>query len=98
MTDGAKLNRVLLKLSGEVLSTGPSGKSIDPDMVKAISEDLLTVTPGIRLETSDAQDQKRVSTPTGALSAGADLLVIGRPITSQSAPRPIASAGVATRL
>ncbi len=43
MTNGAKLNRVLLKLSGEVLSAGPSGKAIDPEMLKAISEELAEV-------------------------------------------------------
>ncbi len=43
MTNGAKLTRVLLKLSGEVLASGPSGKSIDPEMLKAISEELAEV-------------------------------------------------------
>ena len=43
MTNGAKLTRVLLKLSGEVLSSGSSGKSIDPEMLKAISEELAEV-------------------------------------------------------
>ncbi len=43
MTNGARLNRVLLKLSGEVLSGGSSGKSIDPAMVEAISEELAEV-------------------------------------------------------
>ena len=43
MTNGARLNRVLLKLSGEVLSGGSSGKSIDPEMLKAISEELAEV-------------------------------------------------------
>jgi uridylate kinase len=43
MTNGAKLNRVLLKLSGEVLSGGPAGKSIEPETLKAISEELAEV-------------------------------------------------------
>jgi uridylate kinase len=43
MTNGAQLKRVLLKLSGEVLSSGAGGKSIDPDMLKAISEELAEV-------------------------------------------------------
>jgi orotidine-5'-phosphate decarboxylase len=41
----------------------------------------LTVTPGIRLETSAADDQRRVMTPLQAISQGSDYLVIGRPIT-----------------
>ena len=43
MTNGAKLTRVLLKLSGEVLSGGPTGMSSEPETVKAISEELAEV-------------------------------------------------------
>jgi uridylate kinase len=43
MTNGAKLTRVLLKLSGEVLSGGPAGNSIEPETLKAISEELAEV-------------------------------------------------------
>ncbi len=43
MTNGAKLKRVLLKLSGEVLSGGPAGSSIEPETLKAISEELAEV-------------------------------------------------------
>ncbi len=43
MTNGAKLTRVLLKLSGEVLSGGPAGSSIEPGTLKAISEELAEV-------------------------------------------------------
>lgn len=45
-----------------------------------------TVVPGIRPAGADVQDQKRVATPASALAAGADLLVIGRPVTA--APDP----------
>ena len=41
----------------------------------------LTVTPGIRFEGEDAGDQKRIMTPAGAKKAGADYIVVGRPIT-----------------
>jgi len=44
------------------------------------------VTPGIRLSDSAADDQRRVMTPTSALAAGADYLVIGRPITRADHP------------
>jgi uridylate kinase len=43
MSDGAKLTRVLLKLSGEALSGGPDGKSVDPETLAAISEELAEV-------------------------------------------------------
>ena len=41
---------------------------------------LLSITPGIRLTSSD-DDQKRIMTPKQAIDLGADYLVIGRPIT-----------------
>ena len=46
----------------------------------------LTVVPGIRPAGSEAFDQKHVATPAGALAAGADLLVVGRPITAALDP------------
>jgi orotidine-5'-phosphate decarboxylase len=46
----------------------------------------LTVVPGIRPAGADAQDQKRVATPAGAVAAGADILVVGRPITGATDP------------
>jgi orotidine-5'-phosphate decarboxylase len=50
----------------------------------------LLVTPGIRPAGADRGDQARVATPKGALEAGADLLVIGRPITAAHDPRAAA--------
>jgi orotidine-5'-phosphate decarboxylase len=52
----------------------------------------LIVTPGIRQQGEDAQDQARVVTPTIAVEAGADYLVIGRPITRADDPRAAAQA------
>ena len=46
----------------------------------------LLVTPGIRLGEGEAHDQRRVSTPTEALQSGADLLVVGRPVTRAADP------------
>jgi orotidine-5'-phosphate decarboxylase len=50
----------------------------------------LIVTPGIRQAGADAQDQSRVVTPSDAVEAGADYLVIGRPITRAADPRAAA--------
>jgi orotidine-5'-phosphate decarboxylase len=50
------------------------------------------ITPGVRPAGSEANDQARVATPEEALLAGADLLVIGRPITSASDPGAAAAA------
>ena len=48
------------------------------------------ITPGVRPAGAEAHDQARVATPEEAMLAGADLLVIGRPITR--APDPGAAA------
>ena len=57
---------------------------------KALGPDFLLVVPGIRPAGADLADQKRVMTPVQAHRAGADILVIGRPITG--APDPAAAA------
>jgi orotidine-5'-phosphate decarboxylase len=49
----------------------------------------LTVVPGIRPSGADVGDQKRIATPGAAIAAGADILVVGRPITA--APDPAAA-------
>jgi orotidine-5'-phosphate decarboxylase len=51
-----------------------------------IGPDMAIVTPGIRPEGGVAGDQKRIATPSAALSAGASHLVVGRPITAASEP------------
>lgn len=50
-------------------------------------EKIKIVTPGVRPRGSEVGDQKRVMTPREALDAGADYLVIGRPITANPDPR-----------
>jgi orotidine-5'-phosphate decarboxylase len=59
--------------------------------VKALDLALSVATPGIRPAESDSADQKRVATPAEAVSAGADLLVVGRPITAAADPVAAAS-------
>ena len=56
---------------------------------------LTLVTPGIRPAGSDTGDQKRVATPAAAIAAGADYLLVGRPITAASDPKAAAAAIVA---
>jgi len=53
---------------------------------KAIDRNVKLVIPGIRPPGSEEHDQKRTMTPAQAVAAGADYLVVGRPITSGSDP------------
>ena len=61
----------------------------------ACGRDFLIVTPGIRPAGSATGDQARAATPAAALAAGADYLVVGRPITE--APDPAAAADAIAR-
>jgi orotidine-5'-phosphate decarboxylase len=57
---------------------------------KQLAPRLLAVVPGIRPARADRHDQARASTPEHALQAGADILVVGRPVTA--APDPATAA------
>ena len=57
-----------------------------------VGPDITLITPGIRPAGQDSNDQARVATPQAALRAGADLLVIGRPITGAADPGAAAAA------
>ncbi|MEZ5115655.1 MAG: orotidine-5'-phosphate decarboxylase [Candidatus Nanopelagicales bacterium] len=80
-----------------VLAVGAGARAIvcSPQEVAAIraavGPDVLLVTPGVRPAGGALGDQRRVATPEQALADGADLLVIGRPITAD--PDPAAAAG-----
>ncbi len=62
-----------------------SAHEIEP-LRDALGPDALIAVPGLRPDGASAGDQKRVMTPAQALEAGADLLVIGRPITAAADP------------
>lgn len=55
-------------------------------MRNQFGRDFCLVTPGIRLESSPADDQRRTLTPAAAITAGSSYLVIGRPITQSPDP------------
>ena len=60
-----------------------------------VGASMALVTPGIRPIGADADDQKRVMTPAEAIAAGADYLVVGRPILGAPDPKAAAAAIVA---
>jgi orotidine-5'-phosphate decarboxylase len=62
---------------------------------KIVGSGMSLVTPGIRPAGTALGDQKRVMTPANAISAGADYLVVGRPITEDKDPKAAAAAIVA---
>jgi orotidine-5'-phosphate decarboxylase len=81
----------VLQLARLALDQGVSGLVCSPQEVgrlrQALGPEVLLVTPGIRLGDPEAEDdQRRVCTPAVALRAGADYLVVGRPITAAADP------------
>ena len=85
----------LVKRRAELaVRAGCHGIVASPHEVRAVRalvpEGFLIVTPGVRPAGSAAGDQKRVMTPREARAAGADLIVVGRPL--RDAPDPAAMA------
>src|SRR6266849_6512634 len=90
---GTPLEQVA-RLAKLTKDSGLDGVVCSPHEIAAVraacGRDFLIVTPGVRPSTSAGDDQKRVMTPKRALESGADILVIGRPITG--APDPAQAA------
>jgi len=82
------------RLAALSVEAGAQGLVCSPREVSAVrsevGQDVTLITPGVRPAGTEAHDQARVATPEEAILAGADLLVIGRPITR--APDPGAAA------
>jgi orotidine-5'-phosphate decarboxylase len=77
-------------LDGLVCSAEEAGKLRD-----IAGHGMVLVTPGIRPAGSAAGDQKRIVTPARAIEAGADYLVVGRPVVAAKDPKAAADAIVA---
>lgn len=104
--DRALLQRELnvpLSVEGHVLhlaqlakTAGLDGSVCSPQEIKTVRNSLgrgwVIVTPGVRPAGSGVDDQARVATPEAAIQAGADYLVVGRPITAAPDPKAAASA------
>lgn len=92
--------RVVLKRARAARKAGFDGVVCSAREAKLIRGDrklsgLILVTPGIRDEDAPPDDQKRATTATEAILAGADYLVIGRPIINQDDPAAVAEKLVA---
>jgi orotidine-5'-phosphate decarboxylase len=89
----------VLHLARMAWSVGVRAFVCSPREVRSLRQALgaaaFFITPGIRPSGSSTQDQKRVATPASAISDGADVLVIGRPIRDASSPADAARTIVA---
>ena len=63
-----------------------------PALRKVVGHQMPLVTPGIRPSGSATGDQKRIVTPARAIAAGADYLVVGRPVVDAADPKAVAQA------
>lgn len=94
---GFKYNaeQMVIRLAKMAKKAGLGGIVSSPKEVKklrkALGKDMVLVTPGIRPLWSVAGDQKRIMTPKDAVKAGADFMVIGRPITGHKNPAEAAT-------
>ncbi len=84
------------RLAVLAVQAGARGLVCSPQEVAAVRAEvgpqITLITPGVRPTGSEAHDQARIATPEQALRAGADLLVIGRPITGAADPGAAAAA------
>jgi orotidine-5'-phosphate decarboxylase len=86
-----QLDQHVLRLGNLGVAAGIDGLVASPFEARFLRSELgdkiKIVIPGVRPSWADAGDQKRTMTPREAMDAGADYLVIGRPITAHSNPR-----------
>ncbi|GAA2849718.1 orotidine-5'-phosphate decarboxylase [Nonomuraea rubra] len=84
------------RLAALSVESGATALVCSPNEVSAVraevGEEITLITPGVRPTGAATQDQMRVATPEQALADGADLLVIGRPITGSPDPGAAAAA------
>jgi orotidine-5'-phosphate decarboxylase len=81
---------VVPRLASRALAAGAAGIVCAGHEVatvrSAVDDDVILVVPGVRPEGAAMHDQARVVTPRAAVDAGADLLVVGRPVTTADDP------------
>jgi orotidine-5'-phosphate decarboxylase len=86
----APMEKVVMHYALNARNSGLDGVVCSPLEAAAVhgvcGSSFLTVTPGVRFAGGDVGDQKRVMTPEEARKAGADYIVMGRPITAAADP------------
>lgn len=95
------LAEIVLERATRALEAGADGLIASPQEAALIrslpqAQGKLIVTPGIRPEGGAANDQKRITTPAAAIAAGADHIVVGRPIWQAEDPATAARAVTAS--
>lgn len=84
------MEKVVMHYAENAKKAGLDGVVCSPLEAEAVHNacgaDFLTVTPGIRFPDSEMGDQKRVMSPADAKKAGADYIVVGRPVTAAEDP------------
>ena len=98
-SEGGRLSRAVLAAAAQAHDAGLDGVTAavrDARAIKArFGPGFVVLAPGIRPAGQGANDQVRIATPAQAVRAGADYLVVGRPVTSAPDPHAAASAVLA---
>lgn len=96
---GAGVRATVSERAKNALEIGVDGLVCSPaeaaNLRAIVGSEMLLVTPGIRPAGAEIGDQKRVSTPAAAIEAGADYLVVGRPVIAADEPKAAAEAIIA---
>ncbi len=81
----------LAELSQKAGLDGVVASPLEIELIRKVcGDDFVILTPGVRPAWADSNDQQRVMTPAEAIDAGADYIVVGRPITAADNPREAA--------
>lgn len=85
----------VIRLAGLAVDSGMDGLVTSPletlPVRRAVGDDIILVTPGVRIASIGTDDQRRVATPREAMDSGADYLVVGRPLYKADDPGAVAA-------